>query len=131
MKKLSLHLFLMLALMPCLVNAADKKWYRIGTNDIVIADLKLQPSQKQVVTIKSTETKEIWIQSEMKQDDWEKMQKGQYPIQMKQVGTSKSILTYYGGLKFDPIKGTIKIEVMNVSKKPYKVLVFQPQAGKM
>lgn len=125
MNKLIKYILILSALIPCVTYADEAKWYYIGNDDKVIADLRLEPKQKRVFIIKSSESKEIMFQTEIKQDDSEKRKKGPFPIEMKQIETNKSIRTFYGGLMCDPVKGVITLELTNVSDKQYKVVVFE------
>lgn len=126
MRRLTQLIVLLAVLMPCVIFAAERKWYYIGKDDLVIADLTLRPNERKVFVINSAITKEFMFQTEMTPEDSEKIKKGPYPVEMKQVGTNNSIRTFYGGLKCNPIKGVITLELTNVSTREYKVVVFEP-----
>jgi hypothetical protein len=112
--------------LPCIIFAAESKWYYIGQDDQVIADITLRPGERKAFSIKSSTKREYMFQVEMKPEDTEKIKKGPYPVEMKQVGTNNTIRTFYGGLKCDPAKGVITLELTNISNREHKVVLFEP-----
>jgi len=107
-------------------HAKESKWYNIGEDDKVIADLTLRPKAKKAVTVRSSEAKKIMFQAEAKPGDWERIQKGPYPIEFKQIGTKNVIQTFYGGFSCEPINGVITLELTNLSEREQRVVVFEP-----
>lgn len=106
--------------------AKESKWFSIGKDDKVIADLNLQPKAKRAVTVRALKGKKIMFQAEVKQGDWERIQKGPYPIEFKQIGTQNVIQTFYGGFTCEPTNGVITLELTNLSGREQRVVVFEP-----
>jgi hypothetical protein len=102
---------------------ANGNWFNLGQNEKYVSDFSVKPNENKEVSIKAQRNKQVMFRVDVKNESMTTISREPYPITMTQLGTGKSISSYYGGTEFQPIGGNINLKISNTGEKEYKVLV--------
>ncbi len=108
------------------VNAvAESKWYSLGRTEEYVSDFVIQPSGVKEIIIKAKDKLNVTFRVDVSGEQEKTLMYGPFPIEMLDVGSRKSIKTFFGGLDLVPVNGEIRLIFNNSGKKDYRVLVVK------
>ena len=105
--------------------AAEQKWFHIGRNQEYITDFALTPKEEKEVKIPAADKQFILFRSDTDGVTKETLENGPYPIKMTDLGSRKSIDSFYGGMDLTPRKGEIRVNFKNVGDRTFRVVVLR------
>lgn len=125
MKKCRIFTILLLATILSVNAIAESKWYTLGRNEEYISDFVIQPSGVKEIIVKAKDKLNVTFRVDVTGEQEKTLMSGPFPIEMTDLGSRKTIKSFFGGLDLVPVNGEISLVFKNSGKKDYKVLVVK------